>query len=406
MKRNKISIVAVGINGYGHGYLANVLDASPDKDVELAGVVDPAWEKSVRIEDIKQRKIPAYSDLESFYKEHKADLAVISSPIHLHVPQSLTALANGSHVLCEKPLCATIQEAATLAEAARKSAKLVSIGYQWSFSEPVQALKNDIINGLFGAPISLKTLVLWPRREIYYKRNNWAGAMKNSSGKWILDSPINNATAHYLHNMLYILGPETDSAATLADVQAELYRANKIQNFDTAALRCHTDKGVEILFYSAHAIPVSIGPVLNYRFEKGTVYGCGDFTARFTDGTIKKYGVPHGYCDGKLWQTVESIRSGTLKNFCSPETASAQTLCINGAQDSMPDIVSFPENLITVDTNENNDHLTWVKGLDAFFIQCFDLGILPSEHGNIPWAKAGKKISLADYKSYPGGCSQ
>lgn len=404
MKSNKITIVLIGINGYGNGYLHDVLDASHDKNIELAGVVDPAWEKSVRVEEIKKRKIPAYSDLESFYREHKADLAVLSSPIHLHVPQSLTAISNGSHVLCEKPLCATIQEAAILTEAARKSGKLVSIGYQWSFSEPVQALKNDIMKGLFGAPISLKTLVLWPRRETYYKRNNWAGAMKNSSGKWILDSPINNATAHYLHNMFYVIGAETDASASPVSVEAELYRANKIQNFDSSALRCHTDKGVEILFYSAHPVPASIGPVLNYRFEKGVVYGCNDFTARFTDGTIKKYGTPHTASDGKFWQTVESIRSGTLKNLCGTETASAQTLCINGAQDSMPDIVSFPEDIITIQSLENGDKLTWVKGLDSLLVQCFDLGILPSEHGNIPWSKKGKKINLRDYKSYP--CSQ
>ena len=127
------------------------------------------------------------------------------------------------------------------------------IGYQWSFSKAIQSLKNDIIKGLFGKPIRLKTLALWPRDDEYYGRNNWAGRIKENQGKWVLDSPMNNAVAHYLHNMFYVLGFEVDSSAVPKQVIAECYRANPIENYDTAVCRILTTDDVEILFYASHA---------------------------------------------------------------------------------------------------------------------------------------------------------
>ena len=129
----------------------------------------------------------------------------------------------------------------------------MAVGYQWSFSPAVQALKDDIRSGLFGAARKLKCLYLWPRDEGYYARNDWAGKRKDAEGAWVLDSPVQNAMAHDLHNMFYVLGKTRETSARPAEVEAELYRANAIENFDTAAARIRTEEGVEILFFVSHA---------------------------------------------------------------------------------------------------------------------------------------------------------
>ena len=135
-----------------------------------------------------------------------------------------------------------------------EAGKLVAIGYQWSFSSPIQRLKRDILAGGLGAPRRLRSVCLWPRDEVYYTRNDWAGRQRAADGSWILDSPVNNAMAHDLHNMLYLLGPSIDRSAQPVEIVAELYRANDIENFDTAALRVRTTSGAEVLFYGSHAI--------------------------------------------------------------------------------------------------------------------------------------------------------
>jgi len=48
----------------------------------------------------------------------------------------------------------------------------------------------------------MKTLCFWQRDENYYRRSGWAGKIKDKKGNWILDSPANNAMAHFLRRFL------------------------------------------------------------------------------------------------------------------------------------------------------------------------------------------------------------
>ncbi|HBM81445.1 MAG TPA: gfo/Idh/MocA family oxidoreductase, partial [Clostridiaceae bacterium] len=148
-----------------------------------------------------------------------------------------------------------------------------------------------------GKLLRLKTIVLWPRDENYFRRG-WAGKKRDGRGNWILDSVANNATAHYLHNMLYVLGEEEDRSACPGSVTAELYRANKIENYDTAAIRVYTKNEAEILFIASHAVDEQIAPKFIFEFEKARVEyesedGSGEIKALFNDGTVKNYGSPN-----------------------------------------------------------------------------------------------------------------
>src|SRR5439155_21910363 len=93
-----------------------------------------------------------------------------------------------------------------MAEAAESAGRFLAIGYQWSYSTAVQALKRDILQGRFGRPLRFRTSVTYPRSKSYFRRNAWAGRERSEAGDAIYDSPVNNATAHFLHNMLYLLG--------------------------------------------------------------------------------------------------------------------------------------------------------------------------------------------------------
>jgi len=399
----KVKIALVGIAGYGVHFVNTVLDEGQDKDIELVAAVARRPERCERLAELKAMGAQVYSNLDEFYSKDSADLVIISSPIQLHCPFTCQALSQGSNVLCEKPVSATIQEALEMAEAEQNAKGFVAIGYQWGFAAAVHGLKSDIISGRFGAPVRMKCMVSWPRSRRYYGRNDWAGALKTADGAWVLDSPANNATAHYLFNMLYVLGDAPETSAMPRDVCAELYRANPIQNFDSAALRCHTQNGTEILFYTSHAVPSLIGPIFCYEFEEGTVFYemgiSGTLMARFRDGSVKSYGDPSSDQTNKTWQSVEAVRSGR-RVVCDVRAATAQTLVLNGAQDSMPEVEQLDDSLIDV-VGEGEEEVKFVKGLQATFVQCYDRGILPSEHGNMPWAREGRTIDLTSYRSFP-----
>ena len=398
---HRVSIVLVGIGGYGNTYVNALLDA-PNRDTfRIVGVVDPVPGGCKRLDELRARGTPFYSELSEFYAECDADLAVIASPIAFHAEQVCEALRNGSHVLCEKPLCATVQDARAMREARDTASRFVAIGYQWSYSDATQALKHDILAGVFGRPKRLRTLVLWPRNAAYYGRNNWAGALKDRRGRWVLDSPVNNATAHYLHSMFYVIGSKIDAAARPMSVRAELYRANPVSNYDTGVCRALTECGAEVLFYSTHAVNVLRGPEYIYEFENGTVTYPGErgtIVAAFPDGTTRDYGAPNNDGTKKLRDCIAAVNDGT-EILCGIEAASSQTLCMNGMQSSGSPIADFPRDSVRTECAGPNC-ATFVEGLADQLAACYDQAILPSE-GGVPWARPGREIDLTGYTVFP-----
>ena len=251
--RKPLAVAVAGISGYGGFYVEALTQYAKEDRLQFVGGIDPNPESSDSFQLLQSQKVPIYDSLESFYKKSFADLMIVSTPIHLHYVHTCYALEHGSHVLCEKPLCATVEQAQLMLETQKKTGKIAGVGFQWCFSDAVLNLKRDILRGDFGKPRRLKTLVLWPRSNGYFNRNSWAGRIKTDGGEPVFDSVVSNATAHFLHNMVFILGDSIGQSAYPTKVTAELYRANNIENFDTAAVRCQTATGVEILFIASHA---------------------------------------------------------------------------------------------------------------------------------------------------------
>lgn len=398
-----VSIVMVGISGMGLHYLMTLLEEFTPGEIELRAAVDPFPEKSERYPELQEKKIPVFASLSEFYGSgHTAELVVISSPTHFHVSQSCEALRNGSHVLCEKPIGAVIQDADRLIKAKDESNRWVMIGYQWSYSKAIQCLKRDILKGMFGRPIRLKSLCFWPRKVDYYGRSSWLGRKKDEKGCWILDSPANNAMAHFLHNLFYVLGDHADTSARPTAVTAELYRAYPIENFDTVACRIFTEEGTELLFYASHVTRPDQGPIFAFEFEQATItYGevSEEIIAIDRKRKEKHYGSPEAaHYFLKLFDAVACVRE-PKPVVCGPEAARSQTLCVNGIQESFPDIVTLPESMVHKEESEGR---WWVEGLAEALYDCYKKGILPSE-GNIPWARAGVPVNMRDYHHFPGG---
>ncbi len=397
-----VSVLMVAIGGYGYYYLKTLFEKFPSGRIVITGVVDPNAGQSVHFPEIKRKEIPVFSRIEDFYNDgYSADLAVIASPIHYHVPQTCTALEHGSNVLCEKPAGAVVQDVDEMIKARDKSGKWVMIGYQWSYSEAIQSLKRDILEGLFGKPVRLKTLRLWHRDDAYFQRNNWAGKIKDADGRWILDSPANNALAHELHNLFYILGGKIHLSAEPKEIMAEVYRANKIENFDTTACRIYTNDGSELLFYGSHTTSADIGTLMDFRFEDAVILfneSSGEIIATDKKGNQKTYGSPDADHFRKLFKAVKAVRNPETV-ICGPEAARSHTLCINGIQESVPEIPIFPESMIQRDEKEKR---WWVKRLDEALYDCYQNNILPSE-ADYTWAKKGKTIDLSQYSFFPTG---
>ncbi len=396
-----VRVVLAGLGGYGNLYVDALLNHGPEHQVQVVAAADPAPRACRRLGELLALGVPLHPSLEEALAEQSADLVVLSTPIAQHAPQTCAALARGAHVLCEKPLGASCADVRTMVAARDRAARQVGIGYQWSYDEPVLALKRDIMAGLLGAPRRLSTLVLWPRDHAYYHRNRWAGRIRDDEGRWVLDSPVNNAMAHYLHNMLYVLGDRVDRSLLPTSLTAELYRANAIENYDTAALRLRSAAGVEIGFFVSHAVDHVVGPVSRFEFDDAVVtYGgpAGDrFIARFAAGHMRDYGAPDQQ-DRKLWTMVDCLRSDR-PTPCGLEAAAAHTAVMLAASRSST-VTGFSDEQVRAVPWQGSS-LVCVAGLGEALQQCYERLVLPSEAG-LPWATPGVEVPLADVAAAMG----
>jgi predicted dehydrogenase len=376
-----VTAVLVGLGGYGEVYLSALLDEPQVARCDIVGAVDPYPHNCARPADLKALGITIHSSLDDFYRTSSADLAVISSPIQLHVEHVCTALAHGTHVLVEKPAAAVTADVDSMIDARDRAGRFVAVGFQWSFARSILDLKRDILAGRFGKPESGRSLTLWPRTEIYYQRNDWAGRRRDPAGRWILDSPACNAMAHDLHNTLFLFGPEMDRSAEPIDVSAQLACVNDIETFDSVAAHARTADGAELLFLASHTVAEdeSVEPRFALQFEEATVVFPGKsapITARLRDGSVVEYASPYATPQvTKLWTCIDAV-NGDVAIPCGLETARPHAACIQAIEESgtIPHVFSS-DSVRLSDTP--NGRLRWVPGLAAALRRSYETGEWP-----------------------------
>lgn len=393
----EITVLMVGVGGYGAGYVDELLHAPRTSHMKLVGAVDPYAEKSRFYEELKERKIPIYDTLEEFYLEHTAQMAVISTPIHLHTSQANYCMEHGSDVLCEKPICASLEDAKAMIETRDRTGRKLAIGFQWSYSEANLQLKQHILDGMYGKIKRFRTIVYYPRNLDYYNRGiGWAGKRRMPSGELLLDSVASNATAHFLHNMLFLTGNAIDRSAEPVSIEAEVYKVNPIEMFDTCAMDVRTGDDVELMFYATHAVPMdqNRNPEYVIEAELGTITLTQEadgehLVGHLNNGQTICYDKPSKDTLRKLLCMGDAVASDAPLS-CVPETAIPHLKCICALADAVPETPGFPEEFICFD--EEKRQYT-IRGLGQDLDRCWKEGVLPSKAG-CAWAKEAVKIVL------------
>ncbi|MBQ9264009.1 MAG: Gfo/Idh/MocA family oxidoreductase [Clostridia bacterium] len=375
--RPRILLVSVGM--YGQKYLAEA--TRQDVGGDVAGVVDVAENLAEKFPVIAEKNIPVYASLQSFFEKDRADLAVISSPIHLHTAMVLECLKNGAHVLCEKPLCLTQEETLRLASAAKEANRFLALGWQLNYDRAVLALKRDILSGRFGRPLRMRCVHAMRRGRNYYARSGWAGRI-TVDGVEVLDSPFMNACAHHFQLMTFLLGDTMEKAAALAQVTGELYRGNPdVENYDIAALRFTTATGVPVCYYTAHPLKTkNLGQEGLAEFEHGTLtWGKGKpFLVKTDTGEEINYGM-----DGntplmqKLYDAVQCVKDGAAP-LCGAEAGLSHLNAVRMAQ-ALPVGKIDPAHVVWIE--EGEDRFPCVTGLEEVFLRSAEKWALPGEIG-------------------------
>jgi predicted dehydrogenase len=100
------------------------------------------------------------SDWKSIIDNPDIDLVDIATPNNSHAEIAIAALAAGKHVICEKPLARTVEEAAAMYEAARKSNSVNMVAFNYRRTPAVALAKKYIEDGSIGKIINFRATYL------------------------------------------------------------------------------------------------------------------------------------------------------------------------------------------------------------------------------------------------------
>lgn len=93
------------------------------------------------------------------------DVVDICTPPYLHVRQTLQALAAGKHVICEKPLAGSLEDADQVAAAEKRSGRRVMPIFQYRFGHGIQKLRRLVEEGIAGRAYLTTVETAWRRRR-------------------------------------------------------------------------------------------------------------------------------------------------------------------------------------------------------------------------------------------------
>lgn len=328
---DRIKVAVIGMGGYGKNYVRAVLEEKEKLGIQCVGMVDIRPENCIYYPQVLEQGIPVYDSVEALYENAAPDLVFISSPIQFHCAQSCFCMEHGSHVLCEKPAAATMDQVKAMEAVSQRTGKFLAVGFQRCFSLPALRAKADVLSGKYGKPLRFKAGIIM-RRDLKYYARGWAGKIKAGSD-YIYDSVANNSAAHYLQILLFMAGESLSGAAMPDKVEAELYRINDIENFDTISTRIHTENQVELFFVATHGADGSFGFEAECVFENGVIYfdDQENVWGELHDGIRIDYGKGGIETFRKIQCAVDAAR-GECTVFCDIHTAAAHTAFIEKLQ--------------------------------------------------------------------------
>jgi len=271
------------------------------------------------------------TDLDTVLARDDVNAVVITTSSKSHGPLIIKALEAGKHVLVQKPMTASVEEArAALALSEEKGLKLM-VSFFELFLPPVERAREIIDSGLIGEPFLFKAIMAWHTPDV---SSNWRFDPALAGGGIMLDGNV-----HHVSNALYLLDdPEIRSVyaeygALTADIEVE----------DTAVIVIRTDKAI-LEISGSNRLQEPGGATMAFK-DQWAVYG--------TKGTVQ-------------W---DSAARPTFRVYTSEESATDKLLADGWINPKLP--------VIAADHREFSMHINgeespWVPEHQHFVDACLN----------------------------------
>lgn len=146
------TVLRIGVAGAGHFGRYHALKVAAGARTALTGVYDPDLERAKTVGWEAGAKEVAYEELLDV-----SDAIIVAAPAEAHFDLAARALRAGKHVLVEKPIAATLEQADELGRLAKDHGLVLQVGHLERFSSAYQAMA-----GRIGVPLYIEATRIAP----------------------------------------------------------------------------------------------------------------------------------------------------------------------------------------------------------------------------------------------------
>jgi predicted dehydrogenase len=227
VKKYKIGIIGCGFAAHGAGpNEIHMPSLSKLEDVELAAFCDRIEDRAVdSAREFGAKGAKVYTDYKGLLKDKSIDIVHVCTPNESHAEITVAALKAGKHVYCEKPMAKTSAEGVKMLEAAKRTGKKLSVGYQYRYKPDCQLLNKMCRRGDLGEIYFAKAHALRrravPTWGVFLNEKAQGGGALIDIGTHALDITLwmmNNYKPKSVTGSIYKkFAPETDTANFFGD---------------------------------------------------------------------------------------------------------------------------------------------------------------------------------------------
>jgi predicted dehydrogenase len=239
-------------------------------------------------EELKQEfDVPVYATHQEMLANHpEIHVVNVCSPNGEHAKQSIDALDANFHIVCEKPMALTKQDAEEVLFRALKRNKLVFCVMQNRYSPPAQWLKSVVEEGILGEIYMVQINCYWNRDDDYYKGGDpayWKGKLSSDGGT------LFTQFSHFIDTMFWLFGDIKNIGAKFYD-----FNHQKTTEFEDSGI-IHFDfvkQGAGSINYSTSVWNNNLESSITIIGQKGSIKVGGQYMNEVEVCNIEGYEMP------------------------------------------------------------------------------------------------------------------
>ncbi|WML46191.1 Gfo/Idh/MocA family oxidoreductase [Neobacillus sp. PS3-40] len=262
MSKLKFAILGCGRISYKH--IEALLNN--DQDATLVAVCDIVESKAIERKEQYQKglensNVKVYTDYIEMLKNEDIDVVTIATESGYHAKHAIDCINAGTHVLIEKPMALSVEDADRIIAVAKEKDKKVCISHQNRFNPPIQKLRKAIEEGRFGRIMNGTARILWTRDNNYYKQAPWRGTKELDGGT------LMNQCIHNIDLLQWMMGSEVERVHA---ERSTFLRDIEMEDFGAILIR-FKNGSIGIVEGSACVYPKNLEETLSIFGETGTV---------------------------------------------------------------------------------------------------------------------------------------